>query len=227
MKIGIIGTGVVGQTIASKLASLGHEALLGTGDVAATMAKTAPGTFGQPPVKEWLAQHPSVKLATFAEAAAHGELLVNASSGVASLAILGQAGVENLKGKILLDISNPLDFSKGMPPSLTICNTDSLGEQIQKAFPETKVIKTLNTMNAYLMVDANLVANGDHHVFVSGNDGAAKGQAMELLRGWFGWKHILDLGDITTARGTEMFLPLWVRMYGALKTGMFNIKIAQ
>jgi predicted dinucleotide-binding enzyme len=227
MKIGVIGTGIVGQTIAAKLAALGHEVLLGTGDVAATLAKTAPGSFGQPPVKDWLTQNPKVKLATFAETAAHGEVLVNASSGVASLAILGQAGEANFKGKILLDISNPLDFSKGMPPSLTICNTDSLGEQIQKAFPETKVVKTLNTMNAFLMVDANLVANGDHHVFVSGDDSGAKGQTIELLKSWFGWKNVLDLGDISTARGTEMFLPLWVRMYGALKTGMFNIKIVQ
>jgi 8-hydroxy-5-deazaflavin:NADPH oxidoreductase len=227
MKIGIIGTGIVGQTLASKLAALGHEVLLGTRNVAATIAKTAPGNFGQPPLKDWLAQHPTVKLATFAATAAHGELLVNAASGAASLEILREAGADNLKGKILLDISNPLDFSKGMPPTLTVCNTDSLGEQIQRAFPETKVIKTLNTMNAYLMVDANLVANGDHHIFVSGNDVAAKGQAIEFLKSWFGWKHVLDLGDISTARGTEMFLPLWVRMYGALKTGMFNIKIAQ
>jgi 8-hydroxy-5-deazaflavin:NADPH oxidoreductase len=227
MKIGIIGTGIVGQTIASKLAALGHDVQLGTRDVAATLAKTEPGSFGQPPVKDWLAQHPTTKLVTFAAAAAHGELLVNASSGTASLAILNQAGAEHLKGKILLDISNPLDFSKGMPPSLTVCNTDSLGEQIQRAFPEARVIKTLNTMNAYLMVDPNLVGNGDHHIFVSGNDAAAKGQTIEFLQSWFGWKHVLDLGDISTARGTEMFLPLWVRMYGALKTGMFNIKIAQ
>jgi predicted dinucleotide-binding enzyme len=124
-----------------------------------------------------------------------------------------------------MDISNPLDFSRGMPPTLFVCNDDSLGEQIQREFPQTMVVKTLNTLTASLMVNPGLLADGDHTVFVSGNDQAAKSQVSKWLAEWFGWKHILDLGDITTARGVEMYLPLWLRLWGALGTGMLNIKV--
>lgn len=134
------------------------------------------------------------------------------------------AGESNLDRKVLVDISNPLDFSNGMPPSLLVSNTDSLGEQLQRAFPSVKVVKTLNTVHANIMVYPQQVANGEHHVFISGNDAQAKAQVTEILKS-FGWLHILDLGDITTARGTEMYLPIWLRMWGALGTGMFNIKI--
>ena len=136
-------------------------------------------------------------------------------------------GAKHLDGKILIDVANPLDFSRGMPPSLTVCNTDSLGEQIQRAFPAVKVVKTLNTTNAFVMVDPAQVAGGDHTLFVSGNDAAAKTRVTELLEGWFGWKQVIDLGDITTARGTEMLLPIWIRLMGALKTPMFNFKIVR
>ena len=124
-------------------------------------------------------------------------------------------------------MANPLDFSQGMPPSLIVCNTDSLGEQIQRNFPEVKVVKTLNTMNAHLMVNPAQVDNGDHHIFISGNDQAAKDEVTSYLKDWFGWKHVIDLGDITTARGTEMILPIWVRLMGTLQTPMFNFKIVQ
>ncbi len=134
------------------------------------------------------------------------------------------AGESNLIDKVLVDISNPLDFSKGMPPSLLVSNTDSLGEQIQRAFANLKVVKTLNTITANIMVNPRQVANGDHHVFVSGDDAQAKGQVVDILKS-FGWLHILDLGDITTMRGTEMYLPIWLRIWGALGTGMFNVKI--
>ena len=136
------------------------------------------------------------------------------------------AGAANLDGKVLVDISNPLDFSKGMPPSLLVCNTDSLGEQVQRAFPGAKVVKTLNTVNAELMVDASKV-KGEHTLFMAGNDAGAKNQVRQVLTEWFGWKDVLDLGDITMARGTEMYLPLWVRMYGALQTPHFNIKVVR
>ncbi len=151
--------------------------------------------------------------------------MFNATNGMGSLEALKLAGESNLNGKILVDISNPLDFSKGMPPSLSVCNTDSLGEQIQRAFPAVKVVKTLNTVTASLMVNPRQLADGDHHVFVSGNDAGAKAQVTDLLKTWFGWKHVIDLGDITTARGTEMYLPLWLRLWGALGTGMLNIKV--
>jgi predicted dinucleotide-binding enzyme len=123
-----------------------------------------------------------------------------------------------------LDVANALDFSHGMPPSLLVANTDSLGEQIQRAFPDAKVVKALNTMTAAVMVNPDAVANGDHHVFICGNDADAKAQATELLDR-FGWRNMIDLGDITAARATEMILPIWLRVMGALRTPMFNFKV--
>jgi 8-hydroxy-5-deazaflavin:NADPH oxidoreductase len=153
-------------------------------------------------------------------------MVVNATAGIASLEALEQSGEENLSGKILIDISNPLDFSKGMPPTLSVSNTDSLGEQIQRRFPETKVVKTLHTINAQLMVDPARLAEADHSVFVCGDDGEAKVAVTDLLRS-FGWSDIIDLGDISTARGTEMMLPVWVRLFGALQKPLFNFKIVR
>ena len=181
---------------------------------------------GNEPFVSWRQQHPDVKVDTFAGAAASAELLVNATNGAGSLEAIRAAGEENVGGKVLIDIANPLDFSGGMPPSLFVSNTDSLGEQIQRAFPAVKVVKALNTMNAHVMADPSLVADGEHTVFVSGDDEQAKGQVTEILRS-FGWKHILDLGDITTARGTEMYLPLWLRIWGALGSGTFNVAVVQ
>ena len=143
-----------------------------------------------------------------------------------SIAALEAAGRDNLAGKVLLDIANPLDFSQGFPPSLFVSNTDSLGEQIQAAFPELKVVKSLNTMNAFLMVDPRQLADGDHTVFVSGNDAEAKKTVTGLLES-FGHTDVIDLGDISTARGTEMLLPIWMRLYGALNNPMFNFKIVR
>ena len=227
MKIGVIGTGMVGQALAGKLAEAGHEVVIGTRSVADTMARTKPDVFGNPPFKAWIQMHPAIKAGTFAQAAAHGELNINATNGAGALDALRLAGESNLHGKVLMDVSNPLDFSKGMPPSLFICNTDSLGEQIQATYPKAKVVKTLNTVNAQVMVNPQLVAGGDHHIYVSGNDARAKGQVTELLTNAFGWKHVIDLGGIATARGVEMVLPLWIGLMGALKTPMFNFKVVQ
>lgn len=226
MKIGILGTGGVGQTIGAKLVELGHDVMIGTRDVPQLLKRTEPGSFGQPPFSAWYKEHAKVRLGTFAEAAAHGELLFNCTSGTASLAALQAAGAANLGGKILVDIANPLDFSHGMPPSLTVCNTDSLAEQIQRAFPRLRVVKTLNTMTAAVMVNPSLVP-GEHDVFVSGNDAAAKAQVTRILKEWFGWRTVIDLGDITTARGTEMILPVWVRLMGVMGTAIFNFHIAR
>jgi predicted dinucleotide-binding enzyme len=213
MKIGVIGTGVVGSTIGTKLVQLGHEVKMGsrsaTNDKAAAWVKSAGAQASQ---------------GTFADVAAFGEIIFNCTSGVGSLPALQAAGASNLAGKILIDISNPLDFSKGMPPTLTVCNTESLGEQIQRALPEAKVVKTLNTLTANLMVDPSLLP-GEHDVFVSGNDAGAKGRVVEILKGWFGWKNVIDLGDLSTARGTEMLLPIWIRLMVALQTPMFNFHI--
>ena len=224
MKVGILGSGMVGQTLGAKLAQRGVDVVLGTRTPNQLGEKRGMGAS----LSEWVSRAgKNARLGTFAEAAAHGEVVINATSGTGSLEALKLAGAKNLDGKILIDVANPLDFSKGMPPSLTICNTDSLAEQIQKTFPGAKVVKTLNTTNAYVMVDPSQVAGGNHDIFVSGNDAEAKQRVTRLLKEWFGWQSVIDLGDITTARGTEMLLPIWVRLYGALGTPMFNFKIAR
>jgi len=224
MKIGIIGSGVVGQTLGAKLVERGEDVVLGTRSPGSVNDKRG---FGQS-LDDWLkATGSKARVGTFADAAAHGEIVINATSGTISLEALRLASDQNLRGKILIDVSNPLDFSKGMPPTMTVCNTDSTGEQIQRAFPEAKVVKTLNTTNVNVMVDPAQVAGGDHDLFVSGNDAAAKARVTELLRQWFGWRTVIDLGDITTARGVEMLLPVWLRLMGALGTPLFNFKIAR
>jgi predicted dinucleotide-binding enzyme len=226
MKIAVFGTGIVGQVIASRLTGLQHDVTIGTRDVAKTLARTEKDGYGNPPFGEWYKQFKnSIKLGTYAEAATSAEIVFNCTSGLGSIDALHQAGVTNLNGKTIADIANPLDFSKGMPPTLNPVNTDSLGELIQRTFPETKVVKTLNTMNCYVMVNPAAIP-GDHNVFVSGNDTTAKQSVTTLLKS-FGWveRNIIDLGDITTARGTEQLLPIWVRLYGALKNPMFNFHI--
>ena len=215
MRIGILGTGVVGQTIGSKLVQLGHDVMLGSRT--ATNDKAA----------KWVADNGDhAKQGTFADAAAFGEIVFNCTSGQVSLAALSSAGAANLDGKIIVDVSNPLDFSQGFPPTLSVCNTDSVAEQIQSAFPNSKVVKSLNTLTAALMVNPQALADGDHSVFVSGNDNDAKKTVIGLLES-FGHTDVLDLGDITTARGTEMVLPLWLRLMGALNTPVFNLKVVR
>ena len=225
MKIAVLGTGTVGRVLAGRLASLGHDTTIGTRDPAATMARTEPDGMGTPPYATWSAEHPTISLANFADAAREAELVINASNGEATLDVLQQAGAENLSGKVLVDVSNPLDFSAGFPPSLSVSNTDSLAEQIQREFPEARVVKSLNTMNADLMVDpASLEAEST--VFVSGDDADAKATVTALLES-FGHTDVIDLGDITTARGPEMMLPAWVRLMGALGNSRFNWKVVR
>jgi hypothetical protein len=215
MKIGILGTGIVGKTIGTKLVQLGHDVKMGS------------RTANNEKASEWVkASGANASQGTFAEAAAFGELLFNCTSGMVSLEALKIAGASNMNGKILIDISNPLDFSKGMPPTLSVCNSDSLGEQIQRAYPRVKVVKTLNTLNCNIMVNPSLVP-GSHDIFVSGNDAGAKAKVIDILKSWFGWKTVIDLGDITTARGTEMLLPIWIRLMGAFQTPNFNFKIVR
>lgn len=215
MKIGVFGTGMVGSAIAGKLVELGHDVMMGSrtadNEKAVSWAKAA----GE-----------RASNGTYADAAQHGEVLFNCTSGMASLDALEAAGAGNLKGKILVDIANPLDFSKGMPPMLGIVNDDSLGERIQRAFPDAKVVKTLNTVNCNVMVDPSRVP-GEHDMFVSGNDAEAKARVTQILTEWFGWKNVIDLGDIGTARGTESYLPLWLRLWGALGSADFNIHVTK
>lgn len=225
MNIAVLGTGVVGRAIAGRLVDLGHEVAVGTRDPAATLARSEPDSMGNPPWATWAATHPAARLATFADAAAGAELVVNATSGAVTLEVLREAGEANLGGKVLVDISNPLDFSHGMPPTLLVKDTDSLGEQVQRAFPSTRVVKTLNTLNADLMVHPDTLPEPTT-VFVSGDDAAAKAVVSGLLRS-FGHTDVLDLGGIETARGTEMWLPLWLRLMGSLGTAAFNVRIVR
>ena len=228
MKIAVIGTGTVGQTFASRLVSLGHEVMMGTRNVADKLAATSKDMYGNPPFSEWHAANKVVQLGTFAQAAAFGDIVLNVTQGGNSINALKLADTKNLDGKVLVDIANPLDFSKGMPPSLIpeLSNTNSLGEEIQKTFPAAKVVKTLNTMWAGLMVNPGMIGSGDHTAFICGNDADAKAKVKSLMNE-FGWKkeNILDLGDITSARGTEAVLPIWLRIWGATQNGAFNFKI--
>ena len=212
MRVAVLGTGVVGQAISLRLHELGHEVSIGTRDVTATTSR------------EDLPA--GVDVLSFSDAAARGDLVVLAVSGTAVFDVLAAAGTANLAGKTLIDISNSLDFSNGFPPTLAVKDTDSLGEQIQAAYPDVRVVKSLNTLAAALMVHPELVGNGDHTVFVSGNDAEAKQTVTDLLRS-FGHRDVLDLGDISTCRGPEMYLGLWVRLYGLIGTDMFSIKIVR
>jgi predicted dinucleotide-binding enzyme len=214
MHIGVLGTGTVGRTLAQALVDRGHEVRMGS------------RTAGNEKAVAWAEQAgPLASEGDFADAAAFGELAINATAGVASLEALDAAGADTLAGKVLVDVSNPLDFSQGMPPTLSVCNDDSLGEQIQRAFPEVRVVKALNTMTAAVMVDPGLVG-GTHTVFICGDDAKAKAQAQVLLAE-FGWPEasVLDLGDISAARGMEMYLPLWLRLYGAKGTAVLNVEV--
>ena len=215
MRIGILGTGIVGKTLAAKLAKLGHDVRMGSraagGEKAKAWVKESGGKSSE---------------GTFADAAAHAEMVFNCTSGMASLEALKAAGAKNLQGKTLVDVANPLDFSKGMPPTLTVCNTDSLGEQIQRAFPTAKVVKTLNTVTAAVMVDPSIIP-GVHTMFVSGDDVKAKAEVINILKTGFGWKEVMDLGDIKCARAQEMHLALWVRLYAKLQTPNVNVHVAR
>ncbi len=225
MKVAVLGTGTVGRAISGRLDELGHDVTIGTRDPEATLSRTEVDGMGNPPYAAWAAQHADVSLASFADAAAGAETVVNATNGAASLDVLALAGADNLAGKVLIDIANPLDFSQGMPPTLLVKDTDSLGEQIQRAFPAARVVKTLNTLTAALMVRPDTLPEGSS-VFVSGNDAEAKSTVSALLEE-LGHADVIDLGDLSTARGAEMMLPLWLRLMGALETPIFNVKIVR
>jgi predicted dinucleotide-binding enzyme len=217
MKIAILGTGSVGATIGSRLVDLGHQVMMGS------------RTANNEKALAFVSKHQGINAAagTFSEAATYGEVIFNCTKGEYSLDAIALAG-KGINGKVLIDVSNPLDFSNGMPPHLipNLANTNSLGEEIQKRFPETKVVKTFNTMWCGIMVDPNLVGGGNHINYICGNDASAKNTTINILK-QFGWKNecLLDLGDITNARGTEATLLIWLRVYGSTKTGAFNFNI--
>lgn len=227
MNITILGTGMVGRTLASALAAKDHTVIIGTRNPEQTLARTDADSMGNPPFANWHANHSSISLKAFPDSVQNADIVFSALSGMGALDGLSAVGSDNLAAKILIDISNPLDFSRGFPPFLSLANTDSLGEQVQKLLPETKVVKALNTVTAPLMVNPDALANGDHNVCVSGNDEGAKVIVSDFLKSEFGWKDVIDLGDITTARGTEAALLWWTRLYSTIGNPMFAFKIVR
>jgi 8-hydroxy-5-deazaflavin:NADPH oxidoreductase len=215
MDIGVLGTGGVGRTLAGGLVRAGHRVRLGS------------RAAGNPKAIEWVMESGvDASEGNFSGAARFGEVIFNCTAGSVSLQALRQAGAENLRGKLLIDVANPLDFSQGMPPSFTVCNTDSLGEQIQREFPEARVVKALNTVNSDVMVNPRLL-DGEHQLFLCGNDRDAVAAAMELLSRAFGWRRseLIDLGDISAARATEMYVALWVRLMTTLGSPHFSMRL--
>lgn len=214
-RFGVLGTGMVGQAIAGKLVALGHEVMMGARRAGGEKAVAWVGGAG-----------PDASEGAFADAARFGTVVVNATAGRASLDALTAAGADDLAGKVLIDVANPIAASVDGPPTLAVCNTDSLGERIQREFPAARVVKALNTVNAEVMVDPALAGDA-HTIFVCGDDPQAKAEVVALLR-TFGWlpEQVLDLGDITAARGTEMYLMLWLRLWSTLGTGHFNVHVA-
>lgn len=225
MKIAVIGTGMVGRGLAGRLAQAGHEVVIGTRDVEQTLARTEPDAMGTPPYHEWQQDHPDIRLLPFAQAGAFAEVILNASAGAKSLEALDAVGAANLDGKVLLDLAIPLDLSQGLPPTLLVANDDSLGEQIQRAFPGSRVVKSLHTMFFEIMIDPGRVP-GDHTIFVAGEDATAKETVSELLRD-LGWPRdsIIDLGGIRAARGTEMYSRLYFDLVGVFGDFNFNISV--
>lgn len=206
MKVGVFGTGMVGEAIASRLITLGHEVMMGSREAQHAKTRAWSERMGE-----------RAHGGTFAQAGSFGSLLFNCTQGAHSLAALRSVPERALDDKVLVDVANMLSPSKPM--------ASSLGEQIQDAFPRVKVVKALNTINSALMVEPGSLA-GHHTLFVSGNDAAAKQQVTALLR-TFGWQDVLDLGDITTARATEAYLSLWLSLWKTLGTLHFNVQVVR
>lgn len=219
MQIAVLGTGMVGQSLAGGLSALGHGVTIGTRDPLAALARTDPGGVGA-----WRTGHPDVAVETFAEAARDADLVINALSGDASVTGVGSAAIAD--GTVLLDVANPLDSSGGMPPRLFVANTDSLAEQLQRTFPGLRVVKSLNTMTAALMVDPHQLADGNFSTFVCGDDPDAKALVNGLLL-TLGHRDVIDLGDITAARGMEAMMLIWLRLWPVVGGPMFTYRIVR
>lgn len=217
MNITVLGSGEVGRTLAARISELGHAVVIGTREPAKTLMAEDVAT--------WAEAHPEVPLSAYGDSVGAADLVVNATLGSAAPEVIALVGAHNLAGRILLDVSNPLDFSRGAPPSLLVKDTDSLAEQLQRGLPDTRVVKSLNTMSAHLMVNPAQLPE-ETSVFLAGDDARAKSVVGDLLRE-IGHRDIIDLGDLTGARGAEMWLPLWLRIWGALGTANFNIRVVR
>ena len=215
MKIGVLGTGTVGTALGSGFVKAGHEVRMGSRKAGNEKGSAWAAAAGR-----------GASTGTFADAAAFGEIVFNATNGAGSVDAVTAAGRENLRGKILVDVANPLDFSRGMPPTLFTAEAgESLAERIQSEVPETKVVKTLNTVNASVMLEPAR-AGGESDLFVAGNDPEAKARVTALLKE-FGWKRVLDLGDLSAARGMEAYVLFWLQLFLAQKTPDFNIRVVR
>jgi predicted dinucleotide-binding enzyme len=220
MNIGVLGTGVVGETIATALTAKGHNVRMGSRS--ANNEKAA----------AWVKKsNEHATQGDFNDAATFGELVFLCLNGEHALDAVRSIEADNVLHKIVIDLTNPLDFSKGMPPRLIegLHNSSSLGEEIQKLLPGAYVVKALNTVTSNLMVNPKLVNNGDHHLFVCGNNADAKNKVKHFLVDTFGWKpdNLLDLGSIESARTTEAYVPFWVSMMQAMGSPMFNVKVVR
>jgi predicted dinucleotide-binding enzyme len=214
MNIAVLGTGIVGQTLGKKLVALGHTVFMGSRDAS------------HPNAVAWVAAAGSnARHGTFADAARFGEIIFNCTAGVTSLDALTSAGDANLAEKVLVDVSNPLAFEKGKAPKVLV-EAESAGERIQRAFPRTRVVKALNTMNCNVMVEPARVASGEHDLLLAGDDAAAK-RAVQALLGTFGWRRFIDLGGIGAARAMEAYVELWIRLRLTLETSEFQLAVVR
>ena len=220
MNIGVLGTGVVGETIATALTEKGHNVRMGS--------RTANNEKATAWVKR---SNNHATQGDFNDAAAFGEIVFLCLNGAYTLDAVRSIEPDSVNGKIVIDLTNPLDFSKGMPPRLIegLNNSTSLGEQVQKALPGARVVKTFNTLNCNVMVNPKLVNNGDHTLFICGNDGDSKNKVKHFLVDTFNWQpeNLLDMGGIVASRGTEAYVPFWVMMMQAMGSPMFNIKVVK
>ncbi|MDJ0993334.1 MAG: NAD(P)-binding domain-containing protein [Dinoroseobacter sp.] len=216
MRYAVLGTGMVGHTLATKLVSLGHEVRMGareaSNEKAAAWVKRQGNQAGH---------------GTFAAVAAWAERVIFAVNGAQIEAVATAAGDDALAGKTVIDVTNPLDMTQGMPPVLIahLSNTNSAGEALQTALPSAKVVKTLNTMNHEIMVNPGKIP-GEHDVFLSGDHEDAKADVRGLLVE-FGWRDPIDLGPLAAARGTEGMMPFWLRMWSLHGSADFNYRIVR
>jgi predicted dinucleotide-binding enzyme len=212
VKIAVLGTGSAGRTVAAGLARLGHEVVIGTRDPVATRKRA-----------DWDSDLPLEEYAVVADGA---DIVVNATNGQASLVVFDAIGGQQLSGKVVLDLANALDFSGGFPPRMAVDDTDSLAEQIQRAFPQARVVKALNTVTAGVMVDPGKVGDGETTVFAASDDAEARAVVVALLE-QLGWRDVVEFEELAAARGLEMWLPLWVRLMARLGTADFNLKVVR
>ena len=226
MEIAVLGTGGVGRTLAGALAARGHDVVLGSRDPAAALANADAHPRTGDTLTSWHEANPTVRIVTLAEAGAHGEILLNATPGAVSVEALGAAGAADFDGTIVLDVANPLGWSE-TGPTLTVAVTDSLGETLQRTYPGARIVKALNTVTAAVMVDPGSLGDGEHTLPICGDDAEAKRRVAALLAGWFGWRDVLDVGDITAARATEAYLLYWIKLREVAGTNLVSTKVVR